>query len=369
MDSKRIVNPGGRLAGLSRSLPPPLGTRLDELRAAAWVAREGSESTPPLRSFVQAAVAPRRRVLCVPGTVRQKTVLAKLFAVNGYRPVFDPTHPHDFSVGVPAQGGRPTLNGRHVDNKKTRVAEAWVAVAGYPLAVDPLTYAGLMVEKSEANATHDGRVVEGPLASGDLIEGKVYQRLVDNSDGDEVIDLRVPLYGGRVPFVYFERRPISGRFAIPNTVVVLREPADVFSADELDALGRFAHAVGLDYGEADVLRDNASGRIYVVDSTNGPFGPPNGLSPLAAREAIARLAAAFDVVAVDAMYAASREERPRTSPVSMDGAVDGRPAPTTPPHPRDLGSSADGAALCPSSPREAAPPAAERSSLDRPPRP
>ena len=232
-------------------------------------------------------------------------LLSKIFAVNGYRPVFDSGSPHDFSVGVRSHTGRPFLNSRHRGNQKTRVAGAWAEAAGYPLAVDPLTYDGPMVEKSDANATHDGRVVHGPIQATDVRPGKVYQALIDNSDGDEVVDLRAVLYGGRVPLVYEKRRPVSDRFSNTNTSVAIREPDDVFSADELDALGRFAHAVGIDYGEADVLRDNASGRIYVVDSTNGPAGPPNGLSASDARAAVHRLAAAFDAAAVDAMRAAS----------------------------------------------------------------
>ena len=232
-------------------------------------------------------------------------LLSKIFAVNGYRPVFDSGSPHDFSIGVRSHNGRPFLNSRHRGNQKTRVAGAWAEAAGYPLEVDPLTYDGPMVEKSDANATHDGRVVHGPIQATDVRPGKVYQALIDNTDGDEVVDLRAVLFGGRVPLVYEKRRPVSDRFSNTNTSVVIQEPSDVFSADELDALGRFAHAVGIDYGEADVLRDNASGRIYVVDSTNGPAGPPNGLSASDARTAVHRLAAAFDAAAVDAMRAAS----------------------------------------------------------------
>ena len=49
------------------------------------------------------------------------------------------------------------------DVSKTTVAEAFARAAGYTLRVDPTTYEGRMVEKSELNAAHDGRVLEGPL--------------------------------------------------------------------------------------------------------------------------------------------------------------------------------------------------------------
>jgi hypothetical protein len=32
--------------------------------------------------------------------------------------------------------------------------------------------------------------------------------------------------------------------------------------------------MGLDYGELDAVRDAASGRLYVLDVNNTPFGPP-----------------------------------------------------------------------------------------------
>lgn len=49
------------------------------------------------------------------------------------------------------------------DISKTAVAEAFQRAAGYSLAVNPEVYAGPMVEKSEKNACHDGRVIEGPM--------------------------------------------------------------------------------------------------------------------------------------------------------------------------------------------------------------
>ncbi|MEL6258194.1 MAG: hypothetical protein AAFQ67_03945, partial [Pseudomonadota bacterium] len=44
------------------------------------------------------------------------------------------------------------------DVSKSRVGDAFRRAAGYDLAVDPRTYHGPMVEKSEKNAAHDGRI-------------------------------------------------------------------------------------------------------------------------------------------------------------------------------------------------------------------
>ena len=280
--------------GIVHRFRPSLDGPLGGLVLTARVARDARDYTPPVQTFVRSAVAPRRRVLCPPSAVREWNALTKVLAVNRYRLVVDPQATHDVSVQAPSPSGRPVINGRHQDNKKSRVAAAWEAVAGYPIATDPTVYEGRMVAKSEANATHDGRVVEGPIRPDEVEDGLVYQALVDNADGDEVVDLRVTLYGGRVPLAYVKRRPLGDRFSNKNTAVALADPAGLFSVDELAALGQFAGAVGLDYGEADVLRDNVSGRIYVVDATNGPAGPPNGLPLGAARTAVTTLAVAFD---------------------------------------------------------------------------
>ena len=44
----------------------------------------------------------------------------------------------------------------------------------------------------------------------------------------------------------------------------------MLSKDEQAKLLQFCRAIGLDYGELDVLRDNGDGRIYVVDANNTP---------------------------------------------------------------------------------------------------
>lgn len=225
-------------------------------------------------------------------------VLAKIFAENRYLAVLDPELRHDASVHVPSPAGRFVVNARHKGNEKTRVARAWERVSGVPLEVDPTRYEGPMVEKSDANATHDGRVVQGPIGPEAVAARKVYQRLIDNTDGDEVIDLRVPLLDGSIPLLYVKRRALACRFSNQNASVVIREPDEVFSIDEQSRLARFADAMGLDFCEVDVLRDNASGMIWAVDITNGPAGPrpgpPNGLPKDEARRAVVRLARTFD---------------------------------------------------------------------------
>ncbi len=158
------------------------------------------------------------------------------------------------------------------DVSKSLVASTFTRVAGYDLAVDPSAYDGLMVEKSEINAAHDGRIVQGPM---EPIEGKSYQRLVDNSiEGDLVEDLRTTLVGGEPTIVFRKRRPLSRRFLNENTDVTLTSPQAVFSAEEIEVIKNFATELGLDWGGVDVLRDKRDGRIYIVDANKTDMGPP-----------------------------------------------------------------------------------------------
>ncbi len=180
------------------------------------------------------------------------------------------------------------------DVSKTTVAEAFERAAGYSLKVDPTTYEGRMVEKSELNAAHDGRVLEGPLDT--PVAGKTYQLLVDNEiDGGLVEDLRCCIVGGSPIIVFRKRRPLARRFLNENVEVLLDEPRNCYTTDEIAVIERFAAEVGLDWGGVDVLRDRMSGRIYIVDANKTDMGPPVALKLGAKLRATRRMAQAFAV--------------------------------------------------------------------------
>lgn len=156
------------------------------------------------------------------------------------------------------------------DVSKSHVARVFEEVFGYPLALDPREGFGPCVEKGESNGAHDGRIVQRPTAPR---PGKVYQRLVDNVEGGEAIDLRTPFVDGKPVVVFLKRRPLATRFGIDNNSVALNAPEEVFSPDEIDRLCVFAHAMRLDWGGLDILRDRGSGRLYVVDVNKTDMPP------------------------------------------------------------------------------------------------
>lgn len=178
------------------------------------------------------------------------------------------------------------------DISKTNVAAAFEAAAGYSLSVDPTTYEGRMVEKSEMNGAHDGRILEGPLDA--PLEGRTYQILIDNEiEGGLVEDLRCCIVNGSPIVTFRKRRALDRRFLNENAEVLLDEPRNCYSPDEIKLIERCAANLGLDWGGMDVLRDRSSGKIYIVDANKTDMGPPVAL-PLGKKlRSTRRMARAF----------------------------------------------------------------------------
>lgn len=89
----------------------------------------------------------------------------------------------------------PTINFTHFNCAKSNVTRHFESTFEYRLAIDPRSHIGPMVKKSETNALHDGETIHGPIM-GDPEPGFVYQRLVDNSFGPSIIDVRVMILKG-----------------------------------------------------------------------------------------------------------------------------------------------------------------------------
>ena len=141
---------------------------------------------------------------------------------------FDPT----ILRKLPVERER-VLNADSLDISKATVARAFGATFGYDLAVDPGRYSGAMVEKSNMNCTHDGRVIAGPMEPRDLRPGKVYQKaIIPQSRNGFLIDYRVPIHGEQIPLVYVQHVPVKQRFSRRIYAQVdVAAPETVFSAE------------------------------------------------------------------------------------------------------------------------------------------
>ncbi|HYA79277.1 MAG TPA: hypothetical protein VED19_02060 [Candidatus Nitrosopolaris sp.] len=264
----------------------------------------GEHPIASLRSVLR----PRKTILFFPERPNSDSVAYKLCAVLGFAITNNPRRRFDVAFKLKdttfcdaaelqglSPGARKIINARSLDISKHAVARAFAEVFGYAVEVEPTRYGGRLVEKSNRNATHDGRERQGPLALNAVRPECVYQKVIDNASDKNgfVLDHRVPVHGDRIPLVYLKYRPIETRFSNVNTFVKLAEPEAVLSPKELDTLLLLARKMGVDYGEFDVLRDK-DGRIYVVDINNTPNGPPNGLPALGSKWALERLAKSFN---------------------------------------------------------------------------
>lgn len=121
----------------------------------------------------------------------------------------------------------------------------------------------------------------------------ICQKLINNILGEYVVDIRVPFVLGNPVLAYLKLRESSRRFDNANAYARLVMPGEVLNADEMRLCQRFCEAIGLDYGELDILRDGREGRIYIVDATDGPVGPTKALPDIERKMAFRLIASAF----------------------------------------------------------------------------
>ena len=170
-------------------------------------------------------------------------------------------------------------NGHCLDISKSTLDRHHHEVFGYGVNVDPATHAGTMLEKSEGNAVHDGREIQGPLSPDQVRPGKVYQRIIDNRTESGLFeDLRVVVIQGHVPVVYRKRKSQDVRYTNETAEVDLAEsPKNVLSDTEIAQIASLSAKMRAEFAELDVLRDREDQRIYCVDLNPTPYGPPAGL--------------------------------------------------------------------------------------------
>lgn len=174
---------------------------------------------------------------------------------------------------------------------KQHISQVFASVFGYSMLIEPASHRGKCVRKSNRNATHDGVVLDCPVENPDT--QFVYQIVINNVVGNEVEDIRVPIFFDEIPFVYLKRRPIKTRFSNENSTACLAETDRQLDAAEVERILRFCRELQMDYGELDVLRDVDSKRLYIVDVNPTPFGPPNHLRSADYNLALRRMSVAF----------------------------------------------------------------------------
>lgn len=186
------------------------------------------------------------------------------------------------------------INGTCLDIQKSTVASIYTEVTGEALTIDPGVYEGSIVEKSEKNPSHDGRIFEGPVKNFSPVAGKTYQKLINNVAADNTCeDLRTVIVGNTIPLVFRIRRNMQERFEGYASQSSIVNPQDIFSETEQQQLIKIAKRIGLNFGELDVLRDTQTQKIYVVDVNKTTVSPPANFSFQERKQALEVVGQAF----------------------------------------------------------------------------
>ncbi|NQX91830.1 MAG: hypothetical protein HRT74_06855 [Flavobacteriales bacterium] len=243
-----------------------------------------------------------RKVLCYPDYPSKKTTIHKICRKLGWRLSNKPTfqadtvlffHDQTFKSSdhsVLSQYSR-VLNGNCDDISKEKVDEAHQGVFGYNTFIDPMTYHGRALQKSNENAQHDGTEVDCPIEQ--PAEGSIYQLIIDNQEGEEFVDMRVPVIGDSIPLVYRKYKSAEQRYTNEVIRSTLHTTDDQLSLNEQTQVLAFCKEMKADFCELDILRNKADGRIYIIDLNTTPYGPPAGLAQLDNLKAIKLLSESF----------------------------------------------------------------------------
>ena len=228
----------------------------------------------------------RKVVLCYPEKPRSFHSLYLLLHNLGYTITNNPADTYDAVINFEdATFGRDlpeikelcknmrVINGECRDISKERVDAVFSEIFGYSSLVDPRTYQGKYVRKSNLNTTHDGTIMNGPTTPE---QGYIYQMLI-NSDGNGGMyrEMRIIVVGDMIVLMFYRYRHEHNRF---NHVVRSEwvEPDNALSKEEQEKILSFCQKFGLEYGELDVLR-HEDGRIYILDANNTPAAPVPGV--------------------------------------------------------------------------------------------
>jgi hypothetical protein len=178
----------------------------------------------------------------------------------------------------------PIINKGCTNVKKDYVDEVFTKVFGYSSFIDPEKHRGCCVEKSSQQAIHNGRIVKCPMkpdlkeypSKHGVIHKRVYQKMIDTRfEMDKIREFRVPIINHGIPIIFVKELGVNSMFHPHKENYYNVYVANVYEWFDCDEIGRmidFSKEFSFEFGEIDVLRDNSTGLVYIVDVNNIPMG-------------------------------------------------------------------------------------------------
>jgi len=175
--------------------------------------------------------------------------------------------------------GKKKINFKLKSCQKDYTTEIFDEMFEQKLGINPQEYKGYAVAKHNDNGTKSCFFIKCPLDADEVFENHIYQKIIDFRhpfDNEILCEIRVPIFGGIVPFVFFKERARGLRFTSKNRKVSIANVEDHLTENEVEEIQKYCRKVGLEYGDLDVLRGE-DGLIYIIDVNNTPWWPPNKL--------------------------------------------------------------------------------------------
>lgn len=182
----------------------------------------------------------------------------------------------------------PIINENLLNIRKDHIDDVFTEVFGYSLRLDPTEHWGVCIEKSTQNAIHRGKFIQCPIRPADIDvrtypsnsgepHVRMYVKMIDTRIDEETIrDFRVAVMGGEV-VALFEKHLGNGSFFHPYKenkfeVYEFDSMRPYFSTQEQILVKKFIEEMNIDFAEIDILRDNSTGLMYIIDVNPVPAG-------------------------------------------------------------------------------------------------
>jgi hypothetical protein len=201
-------------------------------------------------------------------------------------------HDSTFQESVQFPIGINIINKNIYDISKQKVDLMHLDVFSYNTFVDPTKYTGRCVVKSNENAVHDGVEIQCPIVTKD--ESKVYQIVIDNQEGSLFVDFRVCVMKSDIVIIYKKYKIPELRFT-NDTCQASIEDLFVIPDSVKNMILLFCQKMQCDFCELDVLKDNQTGKWYIIDLNKTPYGPPASLSKKDKKKAVEILSNGFAI--------------------------------------------------------------------------